>query len=329
MSAVCPQGHTSESTDYCDTCGAPIGAGAGGASGAGGAGGGAAAGAGAATTPPPPPPGAPAGVTCPHCSTGNVDGALFCEACGYDFTTGAMPRGSGGAGTGGGALDLGAAGAGGDAAAAVTGAGGAAAAPAGAGTAGAGAGPAGEGGAGGPRAGAPGGEVAAGAGASDGEGGAPAAGTAGAGAGPGPIAPPVPLEWVAEVWVDPDWYAAQDQADQPCPSPGLPTTVPLTVRSLLVGRVSRSRNIHPEIDCGSDSAVSRRQAQLTTDGTRWFVEDLQSSNGTYVGPASGPLPTVPLVAGQRRELAEDDRVYVGAWTRLVVRRATDEERAAG
>lgn len=327
MSAVCPQGHTSESTDYCDTCGAPIGAGAGGASGAGG---GAAAGAGAATTPPPPPPGAPAGVTCPHCSTGNVDGALFCEACGYDFTTGAMPRGSGGAGTGGGALDLGAAGAGGDAAAAVTGAGGAAAAPAGAGTAGAGAGPAGEGGAGGPRAGAPGGEVAAGeAGASAGEGGAPAAGTAGAGAGPGPIAPPVPLEWVAEVWVDPDWYAAQDQADQPCPSPGLPTTVPLTVRSLLVGRVSRSRNIHPEIDCGSDSAVSRRQAQLTTDGTRWFVEDLQSSNGTYVGPASGPLPTVPLVAGQRRELAEDDRVYVGAWTRLVVRRATDEERAAG
>ncbi|WP_233404981.1 FHA domain-containing protein, partial [Actinotalea solisilvae] len=179
---------------------------------------------------------------------------------------------------------------------------------------------------------APGAATAPGAGAAPtGDGGpaTPGAGGLDLGSGVAPIAPPVPLEWVAEVWVDPDWYAAQDQADQPCPSPGLPTTVPLTVRSLLVGRVSRSRNIHPEIDCGTDSAVSRRQAQLTTDGTRWFVEDLQSSNGTYVGPASGPLPTVPLVAGQRRELAEDDRVYVGAWTRLVVRRATDEERAAG
>ncbi|WP_223148368.1 FHA domain-containing protein, partial [Actinotalea sp. JY-7885] len=161
-------------------------------------------------------------------------------------------------------------------------------------------------------------------------GGSAGAGAAGAAAssGPGPVAPAVPLEWVAEVWVDPDWYAEQDQADQPCPSPGLPTTVPLTVRSLLVGRVSRSRNIHPEIDCGTDAAVSRRQAQLTTDGSRWFVEDLQSSNGTYVGSAGGPLPTQALVPGQRRELAEDDRVYVGAWTRIVIRRATPEERTA-
>ena len=89
----------------------------------------------------------------------------------------------------------------------------------------------------------------------------------------------------------------------------------------------RSRNIHPEIDCSDDIGVSRRQAQLTTDGTRWWVEDLQSSNGTYVGPASGPLPTAPLPAGQRQQLDEDDRIYVGAWTRIVVRRASAAERA--
>jgi pSer/pThr/pTyr-binding forkhead associated (FHA) protein len=105
--------------------------------------------------------------------------------------------------------------------------------------------------------------------------------------------------------------------------------VPLSVRSVLVGRVSHSRNIHPEVDCGADIGVSRRQAQLSTDGTRWWIEDLQSSNGTYVGQSGGALPTVALVPGQRRELAPDDRVYVGAWTRIVVRRATDEERAAG
>ena len=145
-------------------------------------------------------------------------------------------------------------------------------------------------------------------------------------AAPPPLAPPVPLDWVAELWVDPAWYAEQD-ADEPCPSPGLPVIVPLTVRSVLIGRTSVSRSIHPEVECGADTGVGRRQAQLSTDGSRWWIEDLQSSNGTYVGPASGPLPTVPLVPGQRRELAEDDRIYVGAWTRIVVRRATDEERA--
>ena len=103
--------------------------------------------------------------------------------------------------------------------------------------------------------------------------------------------------------------------------------MPLRTQSLLIGRRSKSRNIHPEIECPSDVGISRRQAQLTTDGQRWWVEDLQSSNGTYVGSASGPLPTDALPPGQRRELAEDDRIYVGAWTRVVVRRATPEEQA--
>jgi hypothetical protein len=148
----------------------------------------------------------------------------------------------------------------------------------------------------------------------------------GSGAGPLSMAPAVDADWVAEVWVDPDWYLDQD-SDELCPSPGLPMVVPLRTSSLLIGRRSRSRNIHPEIECASDVGVSRRQAQLTTDGLRWWVEDLQSSNGTYVGSASGPLPFDALPPGQRRELAEDDRVYVGAWTRIVVRRATPEEQA--
>jgi len=136
--------------------------------------------------------------------------------------------------------------------------------------------------------------------------------------------PPTVIEWVAEIWVDPDWYAEQN-SDESCPSPGLPVVVPLLTRNLLIGRNSRSRNIHPDIECSSDIGVSRRQAQLTTDGQRWWIEDLQSANGTYVGAASMPLPTDALPPGQRRELAPDDRVYVGAWTCVVVRRATPEE----
>ena len=129
---------------------------------------------------------------------------------------------------------------------------------------------------------------------------------------------------MAEVWVDPDWYAGQE-AQEPMPSPGLPTVVPLTLRSNLVGRMSLSRSIEPDVDCTSDTGVSRRHAQLTTDGTRWFVEDLGSSNGTYVGPAAGPLPSGGITVGPRTELGDDDRLYVGAWTRVVVRRATPDE----
>jgi hypothetical protein len=199
--------------------------------------------------------GAPATQECPSCGLVNTADALFCEGCGYDFTTGTMPR-QGGSG---GALDLG-----------------------------------------------------------DGSG-QPAAEQS-----PPQVAPPIAVEWVAEVWVDPDWYAVQESEEQ-CPSPGLPVVVPLGARSLLIGRTSKSRNIHPEIECASDTGVSRRQAQLTTDGQRWWVEDLQSSNGTYVGAASAPLPSDPLPPGQRRELAADDRIYVGAWTCIVVRRATPEE----
>ncbi|MDQ2757801.1 MAG: FHA domain-containing protein [Actinomycetota bacterium] len=236
---ICPHGHQSQADDFCDTCGAKIDA--------------QSQPVGSTTTSAPtaltPATAPPSGQECPHCQTPNLPEALFCEACGYDFTTGALPRG---------------------AAAAVA-------------------------------------------------------------AEPTPqqsrVAPSIALEWVAEVWVDPDWYSGQE-AEEPMPSPGLPTVVPLTLRSNLVGRISLSRSIEPDVDCTSDTGVSRRHAQLTTDGTRWFVEDLGSANGTYVGPASGPLPLDPIAVGPRTELDSDDRVYVGAWTRIVVRRATPEEQSA-
>jgi hypothetical protein len=140
---------------------------------------------------------------------------------------------------------------------------------------------------------------------------------------PSPSSPaPVPdaATWVAEIWVDPDWYTSQGVGD-PLPSVGAPAVVPLTDRTLLIGRTSTSRNIHPQIDVSADSGVSRRHAQLTTDGQRWWVEDLQSSNGTFIGAAGEALPTTPIAPGQRVELEDDDRIYVGAWTRIVVRQA--------
>jgi hypothetical protein len=259
---TCPDGHTSQSGDYCDVCGLPIQATAAGATPSA-----------APATPPPLPdagagapaqhtspltldspgaPGATGGRTCPNCGTDNPAGALFCENCGYDFTTGQLPRPL------------------------------------------------------------PPPDVAA--------------ELANAQPVPPPAAPDGPVDWVAEVWVDPDWYAAQCVTD-PLPSVGAPVVVPLAERTLLIGRTSTSRNIHPQIDVSTDNGVSRRHAQLTTDGQRWWIEDLQSSNGTFIGGAGEALPNTPITPGQRVELAEDDRVYVGAWTRIVVRKASPSEQS--
>lgn len=311
MSAVCPNGHTSQSDDYCDTCGSPIDANAQPAAGAGPTGsspgstnaaattggssldldpaptadpaGGSGGGAGGSAA-------APAVVVCPNCQTENPDGALFCEACGYDFTTGAMPRDP--------------------------------SAPTEEGEDGAdGAAPAADDSATGDPASASTSESASES--ASGQGSEPAAATSPA---PAPAAGGAAseFEWLAEVWIDPDWYQTQE-AEDPCPSPGLPIIVPLRHRSVLLGRVSSSKNTNPEIDLSSDPGVSRRHAQLTTDGSRWFVEDLGSSNGTFVGSAAGPLPEKALAVGPKTELDDDDRLYVGAWTRVVVRRATPDE----
>ena len=223
---LCPAGHDSAAEDYCDVCGVAMPDAA------------------ASAAPAPPvAPSVPAGTECPSCSAVNSPDALFCEACGYDFTTGSMPRRA-------------------EPAAAVP--------------------------------------------------------------DTGNISPPLAAAWVAEIWIDPDWYADQESTD-PLPSPGLPQVVPLRYTSILIGRASRSRNISPDIDLSSDTGISRRHAQLTTDGTRWWVEDLGSSNGTYVGGAVGALPTTPVPVGQKQEISADDRIYVGAWTRIVVRRAAEGE----
>lgn len=280
----CPAGHDSTATDYCDTCGEAMVAGAATTEGGSpdgaldldqepvtGAKGEAAAGASVDS--------ADAGggaEPCPNCGVPNAPDALFCENCGYDHTTGTLPRHDEPTPDGGPAAEGGSgSGEGNDASAAVAGAGSA------------------------------GGRMPS---ASDASNSAPT------------LDPP----WVAEVWIDPQWYAQQESPD-PLPSPGLPAVVPLRHTSLLIGRVSQSRGITPDIECGADNGVSRRHAQLTTDGQRWWIEDLASSNGTFLGDATSPPPSTPIPVGSKREVADDDRIYVGSWTRIVLRPAADGE----
>lgn len=287
---ICPAGHETSQTDFCDTCGLPVSA--------------------AQASPAPvAPQAAPTPVVCPHCQTANVADALFCEACGFDFTTGAMPAAPAvswpGLPTpdpvpGTGVVPLPAP----DPAVPEM----AVAAP-------------------GPHDAAATHDVV-----TEGdpeavfeaESPAPHEAEAPAQAALAPARPAV--EWVAELWIDPDWYSAQGSTD-PLPSPGLPDIVPLVKESNLIGRVSHSRGIFPDVDCELDTGCSRRHAMLTTDGTRWWIEDLDSANGTFVGGAAGPLPAMPIPQG-RVELTPGQRIYVGAWTRIVIRRATDDEKEA-
>lgn len=379
--ATCPEGHPTEETDYCDVCGAPIDASA------------VTSGVGEDAPEEDGQGGAPVGLRCPNCQVMNAPDALFCEACGYDYTTGTLPRaaqpsvleldmeaaradqqagpadarasaeanGRTGATAVDNPLDLDA-----PAAAATTDSRGersevkgsedgeVAAARAEAPSAVA------------SNSEAPNSEVsnsgaqsaeatsaeprsaearsaeAKGAEAGDSQakdsadvpagtsavGGATSSGGA-AGGTDRVIASTEPIEfdWVAEVWIDPDWYRLQESPDQ-LPSPGLPEMYPLKSDRILIGRPSRSRNISPDIDCEPDSGTSRRQAELTTDGRNWFVEDLDSANGTFVGQAAGALPETPIPSGKKHQLDADDRIYVGAWTRLVLRKATEDEKEA-
>lgn len=137
---------------------------------------------------------------------------------------------------------------------------------------------------------------------------------------PVPPSKAAPARWVAEIWIDPEWYRVQ-QAPEQLPSPGQPVIRALRTSSVVIGRNSPSGR--PDLDCGSDTGVSRRQAVLSTDGIRWFVEDLGSSNGTYVGQVDQPMPTQAITG--RVELGQHDRIYVGSWTRIVVRPALVQE----
>ena len=169
MTAVCPAGHTSQSDDYCDVCGMPIGSAIETAD---------------ASSPPPPtdaPTQAPlqtsqAVQACPNCSTPNAADALFCEACGYDFTTGTMPRAATSTESNQDAFDT----------------------------------------------------------------------SLHAGQPPRDSPPPNAFDWVAEVWIDPAWYEAQESPD-PLPSAGLPEIVPLRATSVLVGRRSKAVTSSPRL----------------------------------------------------------------------------------
>jgi hypothetical protein len=90
------------------------------------------------------------------------------------------------------------------------------------------------------------------------------------------------------------------------------TEITLKNQVTQIGRSSQKRNLHPEIACDWDDAVSHRHAkiELDTDGNAFLV-DLGSTNGTML---NGQL----ISANTPFKLKDGDRISLGGKTALIV-----------
>lgn len=95
-------------------------------------------------------------------------------------------------------------------------------------------------------------------------------------------------------------------------------SLPLTGGRVLLGRHSTLRGAVPDIDLAGptrDPAVSRTQAVLLARGGGWSLIDPGSANGTRLNESADPL-----AAGAEIPLREGDRIHLGAWTMVELRR---------
>ena len=83
---------------------------------------------------------------------------------------------------------------------------------------------------------------------------------------------------------------------------------PLSEDESHIGRWDADGGIFPDVDLDSDdpeAKVSRRHARITHRGGQYYIEDLGSTNGTFVNRGRRLLP------GDRQTLRDGDEVIVG------------------
>lgn len=134
--------------------------------------------------------------------------------------------------------------------------------------------------------------------------------------------PTAPTGWVAEVAADRAYYEtirAAGNADVKFPPYCPERRIHLTGVHVRIGRRSSARGLTPEIDLAGppeDPGVSHLHALLLPgdDGSLALV-DPGSTNGTTVNSATEPVEVNAVVP-----LADGDRIHVGVWTTITVRR---------
>ncbi|MEU0839210.1 FHA domain-containing protein [Streptomyces sp. NPDC005962] len=159
-----------------------------------------------------------------------------------------------------------------------------------------------------------------------GHGAPPPPGPYGQGGGHTPPPPAGPANWVAVVAPDRDYFTAMMHRSGPeAAGLNLPAYSPEQQlqlggrQQITIGRRRHSTGEAPDIDLGrapEDPGVSHQHAVLVQqpDGG-WAVVDQDSTNGTTINGGEEPIqPYVPI------PLQDGDRVHVGAWTTITVRR---------
>ncbi|MFJ4831763.1 FHA domain-containing protein [Streptomyces sp. NPDC088747] len=179
-----------------------------------------------------------------------------------------------------------------------------------------------------PSAGSPGGPgTQAGPGAPQGGYGYPQPGATQAPPGPGGRPPyqQQPLSWTVTIGPDREYFMAMMQRSGPeaaglnLPAYSPEQQRPLTGNQMTIGRRRHSTGESPDIDLSvppEDPGVSHQHAVLVQQpDSSWAVVDQNSTNGTTVNGGEEPIqPFVPV------PLQDGDRVHVGAWTTITVRR---------
>ncbi|MGW8994286.1 FHA domain-containing protein [Streptomyces zhihengii] len=134
-----------------------------------------------------------------------------------------------------------------------------------------------------------------------------------------------PVGWTAVIAPDRDYFMAMMQRSGPeatglnLPAYSPEHRLPLSGNQVSIGRRRHSTGESPDIDLSvppEDPGVSHQHAVLVQqpDGS-WAVVDQNSTNGTTLNGAEDPIqPYVPI------PLQDGDRVHVGAWTTITVRR---------
>jgi hypothetical protein len=147
---------------------------------------------------------------------------------------------------------------------------------------------------------------------------------------PGPQQPPqyqtqAPAGWTAVIAPDREYFLAMMQRSGPdasglnLPAYSPEQHLPLGGNQVTIGRRRHSTGESPDIDLSvppEDPGVSHQHAVLVQqpDGS-WAVVDQNSTNGTTLNGAEEPIqPYVPI------PLNDGDRVHVGAWTTITIRR---------
>ncbi|MER6457467.1 FHA domain-containing protein [Streptomyces sp900105245] len=141
----------------------------------------------------------------------------------------------------------------------------------------------------------------------------------------GPGFPQQRATWTATIGPDREYFMAMMHRSGPeAAGLNLPAYSPeqqrtLTGNQVTIGRRRHSTGDTPDVDLSvppEDPGVSHQHAVLVQqpDGT-WAVVDQNSTNGTTVNMGEEPIqPFVPV------PLQDGDRVHVGAWTTITIRR---------